>query len=199
MHRHFLIYKPYRMLSQFMTNDKHQKNKRFLGELYDFPENAMAVGRLDEQSEGLLIITTDGQLSHHINKSGKVDKEYAALVDGLITDKAITQLQNGVTISINGSTYDTKPCQVQKPHQTPDLPETKQKIRDERHGPTSWVNVTLSEGKFRQVRKMTGVVGFPTLRLARVRIGPYNIDSLKNQEVIEISDQEIRSLLFYDY
>lgn len=61
------------------------------------------------------------------------------------------------------------------------------------------VNVTLSEGKFRQVRKMTGVVGFPTLRLARVRIGPYNIDSLKNQEVIEISDQEIRSLLFYDY
>ncbi|GAK94187.1 ribosomal large subunit pseudouridine synthase E [Nonlabens ulvanivorans] len=68
----------------------------------------MAVGRLDEQSEGLLLITTDGQLSHHINKSGKVDKEYAALVDGLITEQAITQLQNGVTISINGSAYDTK-------------------------------------------------------------------------------------------
>ncbi len=186
------------MLSQFMTNDRHQKNKRFLGELYNFPENAMAVGRLDEQSEGLLLITTDGLLSHHINKSGKVDKEYAALVDGLITEQAITQLQNGVTISINGSAYDTKSCQVQKQHQAPDLPETKQKIRDERHGPTSWVNVTLSEGKFRQVRKMTGVVGFPTLRLARVRIGPYNIDSLNNQRVIEISDQEIKSLLFND-
>ena len=186
------------MLSQFMTNDRHQKNKRFLGELYDFPEDAMAVGRLDEQSEGLLLITTDGQLSHHINKSGKVDKEYAALVDGLITEQAITQLQNGVTISINGSAYDTKPCQVQKQHQTPDLPDSNQKIRDERHGPTSWVNLTLSEGKFRQVRKMTGVVGFPTLRLARVRIGPYNILSLKNQQVIELPDQEIRSLLFYD-
>ncbi|MBF4985680.1 pseudouridine synthase [Nonlabens mediterrranea] len=198
MHRHFLIYKPYRMLSQFMTNDRHQKNKRFLGELYDFPENAMAVGRLDEHSEGLLLITTDGQLSHHINKSGKVNKEYAALVDGLITEQAIEQLQNGVTISINGSTYDTKPCQVQKPNQIPDLPETKQKIRDERHGPTSWVNVTLSEGKFRQVRKMTGVVGFPTLRLARVRIGPYNVLSLRNQQVIELSDQEIRSLFLYD-
>lgn len=198
MHRHFLIYKPYRMLSQFMTNDRHQKNKRFLGELYDFPENVMAVGRLDEQSEGLLFITTDGALSHHINKSGKVDKEYAALVDGIMTKEVIHELEAGVRISINGAYYDTNPCTVELLKQNPDLPETTQKIRDERHGPTSWVGVTLNEGKFRQVRKMTGVVGFPTLRLARIRIGPYNIATLKNKAVVEIKDKEIRNLLFND-
>jgi len=199
MHRHFLIYKPYRMLSQFMTNDRHQKNKNFLGDLYDFPENAMAVGRLDELSEGLLLITTDGQLSHYINKSGLVDKKYVAQVDGIITYQAIKKLETGVLISINGTEYKTKPCIAQALNKSPTLPITKQKIRDERHGPTCWVSITLNEGKFRQVRKMTGAVGFPTLRLARVRIGPFSIDSLKGKNVIEIEDQEFRKLLFDNY
>jgi len=186
------------MLSQFMTNDRHQKNKRFLGELYDFPENAMAVGRLDELSEGLLLITTDGTLSHHINKSGKVDKEYAALVDGIMTSQVVHKLQDGIRISINGSYYQTKPCKVKLLEHQPDLPETTQRIRDDRHGPTSWVSVTLNEGKFRQVRKMTSAVGFPTLRLARIRIGPYSIATMQNKTVIEIMDQDIRALLLND-
>ncbi|MGJ8684339.1 MAG: pseudouridine synthase [Nonlabens sp.] len=195
MHRHFLIYKPYRMLSQFMTNDRHQKNKKFLGDLHDFPDDTMAVGRLDEHSEGLLLITTDGQLSNHINKSGKVDKEYAAQVDGIMTAAAVEQMETGVEISINGAVYNTKPCKVELLDNAPSLPETKQKIRDDRHGPTSWVSVILNEGKFRQVRKMTGVVGFPTLRLARIRIGAYTIAHLEGKPVLEIKDAELRALL----
>ncbi len=179
-----------------MTNDRHQKNKNFLGDLYDFPVGAMSVGRLDEHSEGLLLITTDGLLSNHVNKSGKVDKEYAAQVDGIMTLEATQQLEKGVSISINGATYDTKPCHVHVLSNAPILPATKQKIRDDRHGPTSWVSVSLSEGKFRQVRKMTNIVGFPTLRLARIRIGPFNVASLNGETVMEIDDNKLRELLF---
>ena len=187
-HQHFLIYKPYKMLSQFMTNDRHQKNKKFLGELFDFPLDSMAVGRLDETSEGLLMITTDGKLSSHINKHGKVEKEYYAQVDGVITEEAIEKMTSGLEISINGSIYLTKECQAKIVEQTPDLPPTLQRVRDDRHGPTSWVSVTLKEGKFRQVRKMCAAVGFPVLRLARVRIGKFTLDHLKNEPVVNITD-----------
>ncbi|AGC78034.1 pseudouridine synthase [Nonlabens dokdonensis DSW-6] len=177
------------MLSQFMTNDRHQKNKKFLGDLHDFPDGCMAVGRLDETSEGLLLITTDGQLSSHINKKGKVEKEYYAQVDGIISDEAVQKMTSGIEISINGSLYQTKECKARIIEDIPDLPETLQRIRDERHGPTSWVSVTLKEGKFRQVRKMCAAVGFPVLRLARVRIGDFTVKSLNYKTVKEVTNQ----------
>jgi 23S rRNA pseudouridine2457 synthase len=188
-HRHFLIYKPYKMLSQFMTNDRHQKNKNFLGNLYDFPSECMSVGRLDETSEGLLMITTDGQLSNIINKKGKVEKEYYAQVDGIITSEAAEKMTSGIEISINGSNYLTKECQARILEQLPVLPQTLQRVRDDRHGPTSWVSVTLKEGKFRQVRKMCAAVGFPVLRLARVRIGDFTVEDLKGESVLEITER----------
>jgi 23S rRNA pseudouridine2457 synthase len=168
-HFYFKIYKPYGYVSQFMTNDSKAKRKKFLGMLHDFPEGTMAVGRLDEKSEGLLFITTDGSFSNRVNK-GTTEKEYYAQVDGIITEEAISTLEKGVIIGVQGVNYLTKPC---KAHliAPPILPSTKQKIRDNRHGPTSWVSITLTEGKFRQVRKMTAALGFPTLRLVRVRIG----------------------------
>ncbi|WP_438969448.1 pseudouridine synthase [Nonlabens sp.] len=186
-HRHFLIYKPYKMLSQFKTNDRHQKNKKFLGDLHDFPDGSMAVGRLDETSEGLLLITTDGQLSSHINKKGKVEKEYYAQVDGMITEEAVQKMTSGIEISINGKLYQTKECKARIIEGIPDLPATQQRIRDERHGPTSWVSVTLKEGKFRQVRKMCAAVGFPVLRLARVRIGNFTLENLNAKTANEIT------------
>ncbi len=195
-HRHFLIYKPYKMLSQFVTNDRHQRNKHFLGELFDFPEGLMAVGRLDENSEGLLLLTTDGNLSHSLNASKKIEKEYVAQVDGAVTDAAIEQLRRGVEITVNGEAYTTIKCKSRRLNETPYLRDTTQKIRDDRHGPTSWLSITLKEGKFRQVRKMTSAVGFPTLRLARVRIGNYTIDSLTGKTVRELQDQELRSIIF---
>ncbi|MEJ6792191.1 MAG: pseudouridine synthase [Lacinutrix sp.] len=187
MHSHFKIYKPYGMLSQFASNSTQQKRKRFLGELGKVPEKTMPIGRLDEKSEGLLLLTTDGKLSDYINSSG-IEKEYFALVDGNITESKIEALKNGVEIGFDGKKYQTKACKVFKLEASPLLPERSKKIRDARHGPTSWLSITLTEGKFRQVRKMTSAVGFPTLRLVRVRIGNIKLDSMhvRGTEPIEI-------------
>jgi 23S rRNA pseudouridine2457 synthase len=142
---------------------------------------------LDEKSEGLLLLTTDGKLSDHINQSG-IEKEYYALVDGDISAKAIQQLSEGVEIGFNGKKYITKPCKVSKLKELPDLPERSKKIRDARHGPTSWVSVTLTEGKFRQVRKMTSAVNCPTLRLVRVRVGNITLDNMQVADVLAIKN-----------
>lgn len=155
-----------------------------LGELFDFPENTMAIGRLDEATEGLLLLTTDGKVSQFI-RSNNIEKEYFAQVDGEITSEAIENLKNGVEISTETGKYLTKNCSVQKLKETPQLPKRAKKIRDERHGPTSWISITLREGKFRQVRKMTAVVGFPTLRLIRMRIGTIPLSAMQPGDVIE--------------
>ncbi|MFT4534879.1 MAG: 23S rRNA pseudouridine2457 synthase [Saprospiraceae bacterium] len=183
MHRHFIIHKPYFMLSQFKL--ERQGVKRLLGELHDFPEGTMSVGRLDEKSEGLLFLTTDGKLSAHIN-SKKVEKEYYAQVDGLMDDVTAEKLRDGVEISIEGKKYQTKDCKVELLRKNPGFPERIRRVRDDRHGPTSWVSITLREGKFRQVRKMTAVVGFATLRLIRVRIGQVRLGNMLAGEVIEV-------------
>lgn len=186
-HRHFLIFKPYGYLSQFISNASKQQSKKFLGALFDFPEGSMAVGRLDEKSEGLLLITTNGKTSALIN-SQKFDKEYYAQVDGYISEEAIEQLKNGVEISVDGKPYKTKSCKVFKLNEFTKLPKRAKNIRDERHGPTSWVSITLNEGKFRQVRKMTSAVGFPTLRLVRIRVGDNHINNMDAGDVIEVSN-----------
>jgi 23S rRNA pseudouridine2457 synthase len=185
-HQHFMLYKPFGYLSQFMSNSKDERKKRFLGELYNFPDNLMAIGRLDEKSEGLLLLTTDGKLSSHITSHG-IEKEYCAQVNGEITDEAIKKMQQGVEIGFKGQKYITKPCVVTKLANKPGFPERIKKIRADRHGPTSWISVTLTEGKFRQVRKMTSAVGYPTLRLVRVRIGKLLLGKLKIGEVKELS------------
>ncbi|OSY89017.1 hypothetical protein WH52_04990 [Tenacibaculum holothuriorum] len=184
-HRHFIIYKPYGFLSQFITNQKKVKHK-LLGELnFDFPEGTMAIGRLDVKSEGLLLLTTNGKVSDFITTRGKVEKEYYVQVNGQITEKEINQLKNGVEIGFDGKKYTTKPCKVRL-IETPDLPTRSKKIRDDRHGPTSWVSITLTEGKFRQVRKMTSAVGFPTLRLVRIRVGNILLGKMQSGDVIEV-------------
>ena len=184
-HRHFLIYKPFGYLSQFANNDISKHKKKLLGEFYPFPEKIMAIGRLDEKSEGLLLLTTDGNMSELV-RSSNVEKEYYAEVDGDITPEAIESLKKGVEIGFGGIKYLTKPCRVFKLSEIPKLPERGKKIRDERHGPTNWVSITLTEGKFRQVRKMTAAAGFPTLRLVRVRIGNMQINAMKAGDVVEI-------------
>lgn len=189
-HHYFKIFKPYGYVSQFITNDRHAKRKKFLGEFYNFPEGTMAVGRLDEPSEGLLLLTTDGNFSHSVRKKD-IEKEYYVQVDGEITDQAIKNLQNGVTITNEDKDYVTLPSKVSLFKAEPNLPERAKKIRDSRHGPTSWISVTVTEGKFRQVRKMTSAVGFPTLRLVRFRIGNITIDGMASAEVVEISETSI--------
>ena len=145
----------------------------------------MAIGRLDVASEGLLFLTTDGMVSEII-RSSKYEKEYFVQVDGEITDEAILQLKKGVEIGFEGKKYTTKPGKAFL-IDDPKFPLRSQKIRDDRHGPTSWISVIIREGKFRQVRKMTAAVGYPTLRLVRIRIGTITIDDLKNGEVQEVN------------
>ena len=181
--RHFLIHKPHNYLSQFIYQKK--RPKKLLGELHDFPEGTMAIGRLDEDSEGLLLLTTDGMMSE-IMRSKTVEKEYYAQVDGIINESAIAKLENGVEIGFKGIRYSTKNCQAKLITQIPDCIGEGRRIRDERHGPTSWVSITLTEGKFRQVRKMTAAVGFPTLRLIRIRVGNIHLQNLKAGEVVEV-------------
>jgi 23S rRNA pseudouridine2457 synthase len=184
-HQHFIIYKPYGYLSQFINNQTKRTKKKLLGELGSFPKGTMAVGRLDETSEGLLLLTTDGKVSEFI-RSSKVEKEYYAQVDGVITKETLDKLKKGVEIGVEGIKYQTNPCEAFIINDIPNFPERSKKIRDERHGPTSWVSLTLREGKFRQVRKMTAVVGFPTLRLVRVRIGKIHLNTMGSGESIEV-------------
>lgn len=184
-HRHFKIYKPIRTLSQFVNNQMHRRTKGLLGSLADFPDGTMAIGRLDENSEGLLLLTTDGKVSNEL-LSRKYEKEYYVQVDGVLDELTATRLEVGVPITIQGKPYTTLPCKVKR-IEAPVLP-VGWKIRDDRHGPTSWVSVTLTEGKYRQVRKMTAAVGFPTLRLVRVRIGDIHVDKLQPGEVVELDN-----------
>lgn len=182
-HHHYIVNKPYGYLSQFKYELK--RKKKLLGELFNFPDRIMAIGRLDEDSEGLLLLTTDGKISEQI-RSHKVDKEYYVQVDGTITHEAIEKLKNGVEIGFEGKKYITKPCNAFIVNEVPEFGIRAKKIRDERHGPTTWASITVNEGKFRQVRKMTAAVGFPTLRLVRVRIGNIYLNNLKAGEVLEI-------------
>ncbi|MFY7732119.1 MAG: pseudouridine synthase [Bacteroidia bacterium] len=183
MHRHFIIHKPFGYMSQFVEN---VKKKKFLGELFPFPSGTMAIGRLDEDSEGLLLLTTDGKVSELV-RSKKIEKEYYVQLDGLITQEAVDKLINGVEISNRSEKYTTLPCKVFVLDQSPNFKPRVKKIRDDRHGPTCWVSITINEGKFRQVRKMTAAVGFPTLRLFRVRIGSIHLNDLEAGNVIEVN------------
>lgn len=181
-HKHFILHKPYGYLSQFVCD---VKKKKLLGELFTFSEGTMAIGRLDEDSEGLLLLTTDGVMSEYI-RGKKVEKEYYAQVDGVITEEALAKLQSGVIIGIENVKYLTKPCKAFRLNPIPDFAPRIRKIRDDRHGPTSWVSIILTEGKVRQIRKMTAAVGFPTLRLIRVRVGDIHLNNLPSGEVREI-------------
>lgn len=185
-HRHFIIYKPFGYLSQFIVNTKRRSNKSLLGELFSFPEGTMAIGRLDEASEGLLLLTTNGAASMLI-RGRKVEKEYVVQVDGEITEEAIRKLEEGLVIGTGEKQYTTRPAKVCKLDEIPDFPDRGRKIRDDRHGATSWVSITISEGKNRQVRRMTAVVGFPTLRLIRIRIGNIQLENRVSGAVEEVA------------
>ena len=184
-HQHFKIFKPYDFLSQFVQETR--KKKKLLGDLDNFPDKTMAIGRLDHDSEGLLLLTTDGMMSYKI-RDKNIEKEYYVQVDGDITQEAIFYLKNGVKISVNGTVYLTLPCNAFKLDEEPKLPPRGRGIREPRHGPTSWISITINEGKNRQIRKMTAAVGFATLRLIRVRIGNIHIDSMNAGDVVSLAN-----------
>ncbi len=193
MHRYFILYKPYLVLSQFTS----QLNKQTLAQYVQVPKNVYPVGRLDEDSEGLLILTNDAELNHRLlNPAFEHEREYWVQAEGVITREAIIQLQQGFEINVNGKPHHTKPCKVFIFDEQPDVPERTPPIRYRKNGSASWIKIILTEGKNRQVRKMTAKIGFATLRLIRYRIEKIELGNLKPGKMIELSKKTIYKKLF---
>lgn len=193
MQHYFIIYKPYQVLSQFTTLE----NKKTLAVLFDLPKDVYPVGRLDYDSEGLLILTNDASLNHRLlTPKFEHEREYWVQVDGAVTLAAIEQLEKGVIINVDGEMYKTKPCKAFLFEEEPTVPERNPPIRFRKEIPAPWIRMILKEGKNRQVRKMTAKVGFPTLRLIRYRIGKLTFDDLQVGEIKTVSKKEMYEKLF---
>jgi 23S rRNA pseudouridine2457 synthase len=184
--RYYIINKPYGVLTQFTDKE----NRPTIGTFYKFPKDVYAAGRLDMDSEGLLLLTNDSDLTDYLlNPKNKHEREYYVQVEGVPSEEALQKLRVGV--EIKGE--KTLPAKA-KLITDPGFPERVPPIRERKTIPTSWISLTLIEGKNRQVRKMTASVGLPTLRLVRVRIKNILLGSLKPGEVRELTPAEINKL-----
>lgn len=192
MSKYFVFYKPYQVLSQFSP----EGDKKTLKDYFPYAEKDIyPVGRLDYDSEGLLLLTNDRALTHRLlDPSFAHKRTYWAQVEGDITPEAIMQLKNGVDISVDGKRYRTKPADASVMNAAPVVPERNPPIRFRKNIPTSWISLTLTEGKNRQVRKMTAAAGFPTLRLIRYSIERITIDDL-HPGMYQEYDNRIKHLL----
>lgn len=186
MARYFIIYKPYGVLTQFTGEGPT------LASLGAFPREVYPVGRLDKDSEGLLLITDDKWLNHHLlNPRFGHQRTYYAQVEGVPTPEALKQLRSGVVINVDGKDYHTKPALAKILDPEPILPERDPPIRYRASIPDTWVELTLIEGKNRQVRKMTAAVGFPTLRLVRFSMEKINISGMAVGEIRELDEKTV--------
>jgi len=193
MSQYFIFHKPFQVLSQFSAEDDKMTLSDFFPHI---PKNIYPVGRLDFDSEGLLLLTDDKSLTHQLlDPSFAHPRTYWVQVEGQITNDAINQLQQGVIISLDGKKYQTKKAAAEILLQQPDVSERNPPVRFRKNIPTSWISLTLTEGKNRQVRKMTAATGFPTLRLIRYAIGKLTLDGLKPGSSRSV-DASIKELLF---
>jgi len=170
-----LFNKPFNVLCQFTDDPEFKAQRETLANYIDIP-NVYAAGRLDRDSEGLLLLTDDGKLQHKISDpKHKQPKTYWVQVEGDVSNDALNQLRKGVSLK-DGI---TKPAKARKINSPDELWPRTPPIRERKNIPTSWIELIITEGKNRQVRRMTAAVGFPTLRLIRARIGTYSINGLK--------------------
>lgn len=190
---YYIVYKPFNVLCQFSTDDS---NKETLATYFKVEKNVYPVGRLDYDSEGLLLLTNDKTITQQLlHPSKKHTKEYWVQVEGEVSNEALKQLQKGVTISVNNKPYTTLPCQAEV-LQNPILPERNPPIRFRKNISTNWIKLKITEGKNRQVRKMTAAVGLPTLRLVRFAIEKINLGAMKPGDIILLSSNAFHKKLF---
>lgn len=191
--RYILFYKPYEVLSQFSPSG----DKKTLADFFsNLEKDVYPAGRLDYDSEGLILLTSDKALAHQLTDPRYAHpRTYYVQVEGLITDKALQQLSSGVDIRIDGKVHHTKLANALRLTREPSLPPRNPPIRFRKSVPTSWLSLTLTEGKNRQVRRMTAAVGFPTLRLLRYAIGKVTIDGMQPGEFIEVDKRIMKKLL----
>ena len=192
MPQYFVIYKPFGILSQFSGDENTLKN------VADFPKEVYPVGRLDKDSEGLLLITDDKLLNHYLlNPKFGHERTYLAQVEGIPDKEALESLAAGVEITVDGKSYSTKKAKATLAENIT-LPERNPPIRYRKNVPDTWLELTLIEGKNRQVRKMTAAVGFPTLRLVRWSVENLTIEGFEVGEVRSFPGEEIYRLLKVD-
>lgn len=186
--RYIIINKPYDVVSQF--SDHEESGRLTLKQFVPVP-GVYPAGRLDRDSEGLLLLTDDGELQHRLTdpRYGH-QRTYWVQVEGVPDDAALRRLVEGVTIQ----GYRTLPAKVRRLELEPDLPPRNPPIRFRKSIPTTWVELTLTEGRNRQVRRMTAAVGHPTLRLVRVAIGAIRLGSLRPGQWRELTRTEVRAL-----
>ena len=173
-----LFNKPFDVLCQFTDEQGRQTLADFINQ-----EDVYAAGRLDRDSEGLVLLTDDGKLQHRItDPKNKMQKTYWVQVEGEVTDNAIIQLTTGIKLK-DGLTRPARAKKISPPENLwPRVPP----IRERKNIPTSWLELSIREGRNRQVRRMTAAAGFPTLRLIRVSIGDWQLKKLKPGEFIKI-------------
>lgn len=176
--RLFALNKPFHVLCQF----RDPEGRKTLADFIDVP-HVYAAGRLDFDSEGLLMLSGDGRLSSAITEPRKkLTKRYWAQVEGVVTESALAELRRGVELK-DGITAPARANQIEEPASMwPREPP----IRERKNSPTSWIDLAITEGKNRQVRRMTAAVGFPTLRLVRHAVGPWSLDGLAPGQVREL-------------
>ncbi len=186
-YRYIAFYKPYGVLCQFRQDTPERLT---LKDFIDIP-NVYPVGRLDSDSEGLVLLTNHGQLQHRLcHPQFAHQRTYWVQVERIPSESALQQLRDGVEIQ----NYRTKPAQVQLLSDVPDLPPRIPPIRDRKTVPTAWLEITMTEGKNRQVRRMTAEVGFPTLRLVRVRIDVLGLTGLQPGQWRDLTPAEVKAV-----
>lgn len=191
--KYYIIYKPYLVLSQFTA----APGKSCLKDFFTVEKNVYPVGRLDYDSEGLLILSNDPSLNHQLLHPRFVhEREYLAQCEGTITADALQQLSTGVMITVNGNRYHTQPCRPLLLQETPVVPERNPPIRFRKNVPCTWISLTLTEGKNRQVRKMMAQTGFPVLRLIRTRIENISLREMQPGDIRSLSRNTIYHQLF---
>jgi 23S rRNA pseudouridine2457 synthase len=189
-YRYILFNKPYDVLTQFTDNSSSQSQRQTLKD-YIPVEEVYPVGRLDRDSEGLLLLTNDGRLQHKLSdRKYHHARTYWVQVERIPDETALNQLRQGIKIQ----DYLTRKAQVDLLLEAPDLPPRHPPIRFRKNIPTAWLEITLTEGRNRQVRRMTASVGFPTLRLIRIKIAHLNLNGLQPGQWRDLQPEELKLL-----